>query len=478
MINFLKPNNIKEKPLKITHGFILWGLLVFGYFLFVINWLFASQLSGEPGNTGFGILKHFFPNADDAPGSITNQAVNWVITIGRAIGSVLIGWLIVKVSHKWAAVIALGLMVLSLPGPYLGNYWAFIVFRTFLGIGGTTLIVLIQPIISAFFPPRIKSSISQFSPWFYPLGVIVVVAPFVGKVEILKEISDKWQTVFLIINLLTLIPLIGFILFGSRFDIYPSVIKKQEEQALNNPQTKVSISTLLKQKETWFWAILYISWLIAVVIPYVGRNWIFSTIAQGTTADEITENVKELRKVYTPIISIFFLLFHAGMFLGSFTIGLWSRFRLKRRWFISTILFLGVLFYALSLVVFRYMVYPSNELTPKTGNNTWLFYILGFLMGLCLWGIQGVMLNLPHEYKGSNPKQVGYKFGLIWGLGYAGWTIALIILSMFNQYVSSSAAIALLVIFSLISVVAIFLLKEPNPEYDTFPNRNTQQIKK
>lgn len=33
-------------------------------------------------------------------------------------------------------------------------------------------------------------------------------------------------------------------------------------------------------------------------------------------------------------------------------------------------------------------------------------------MGVMLWGIQGVILNLPHEYKGSNPKKLDINLDL------------------------------------------------------------------
>ncbi|SYV91738.1 Uncharacterised protein, partial [Mesomycoplasma hyorhinis] len=43
-------------------------------------------------------------------------------------------------------------------------------------------------------------------------------------------------------GLATLIPLVGYILLGSRFDIYPSTIRKEKEAQLANPnQEKLSI---------------------------------------------------------------------------------------------------------------------------------------------------------------------------------------------------------------------------------------------
>ncbi|OWY73924.1 hypothetical protein B5M19_01920, partial [Mesomycoplasma hyopneumoniae] len=92
ILNFAT-KNVKEKKLSFGVGITLWALIVFAYMIFVMNWGFASAgLNGKAGISGY--LGHFFPNANEAPGTVVNQAVNWGITIGRGIGSVLVGWLI------------------------------------------------------------------------------------------------------------------------------------------------------------------------------------------------------------------------------------------------------------------------------------------------------------------------------------------------------------------------------------------------
>ncbi len=65
-------------------------------------------------------------------------------------------------------------------------------------------------------------------------------------------------------------------------------------------------------------------------------------------------------------------------------------------------------------------------------------YIFGFLTGLCTWGIQGVMLNLPHEYADRDPKTIGWMFSLIWGFGYIFYTIIFIIISVVPMSTSIS----------------------------------------
>lgn len=90
------------------------------------------------------------------------------------------------------------------------------------------------------------------------------------------------------------------------------------------------------------------------------------------------------------------------------------------------------------------------------------------------------MLNLPHEYPGSNPYRIGFQFGLIWGLGYTVFTLATIITSQINSPGSNFdpktldpnkvdgyalGAYISIIIFSLVSSIGLALLKEPNPDY-------------
>lgn len=475
---YLVPEKIKEKPLTFSVGIILWFLLVFSYLLFVVDWGLAFGLNGAAGENGYGTLGYYFPKGgvDD----ITKQGTNFGITIGRAIGSVAVGWAIAKFTHKYAVILALGFMLFGIAAPYSPTYAGFVIMRALLAIGGTTMIVLVQPIVSAYFNNRQKAVISQFTPWFYPIGTIITLAPFAVDTSVSKAVSAHWQEIYLGFGLVTLIPLLGYILLGSRFDIYPSTIRKEKEAQLTNPdQEKLSILRFIKQKDTWIWTLLYGCWLIAVVFPSSFSKSLFAGMSNNIYALDT-----EIKGQFNPIINVFLIIFLCGMFAGPFTVGLWSKYKLKRKHFIALILGLGVLFYVLATIVFLYMVVPSN-LNPeqtqlaKVGleNGTWLFYILGFLMGVMLWGIQGVILNLPHEYKGSNPKKVGYQFGLIWGLGYAFFSIATVIVAGINSK-SSEGAYAVFIIFAALSVLGILISKEPNSSYKLWPSQGLEKVNK
>lgn len=455
--------NIKEKKLTFRIGLSLWTLLVFAYMIFVMNWGFASAgLNGKAGVSGY--LGHFFPNVNEAPGTVVNQAVNWGITIGRGIGSVLVGWLIVRISHKYTVILSLIFMLFGIVAPFSPTYAGFIILRTIFAIGGTMQIILIQPVVSNYLNQRQKAVISQFSPFFYPIGTIITLIPFAGIIgeNAQKVVRDNWQIVFLVIGLLTLIPLIGYIILGTKFDLYPANIAKKDNQET------LTLMKFFKQKDTWYWTILYGSWLVAVIFPFTFSKPIFHRL------------IGDSSEIFNDKISVFLIFFLTGVFVGPFTIGLFSKYQLQRRKYISTIIGIGVFFYVLATIVFVTKV-GKNPAFAKTYTDgwTWLFLFLGLFMGICLWGIQGVILNLPHEYPGTNPYSIGFQFGLIWGLGYTAFTIATIITSLINMPPGidikkldpnnvdgyALGAYILIIIFSLVSSIGLALLKEPNPNY-------------
>ncbi|MBG0730911.1 hexose phosphate transporter [Mycoplasma sp. 'Moose RK'] len=475
ILDFAKKNINEKKPTFFT-GFILWFLLVFAYVIFVVNWGFASAgLNGKAGVNG--ILGHFF-DSSSAPSPLFSQAVNWGITIGRGIGSVLVGWLIVKVSHKYAVILSLIFMLFGIAAPYSPTYAGFVILRTIFAIGGTMQIVFIQPIVSNYMNQRQKAVISQFSPFFYPIGTIITLLPFSGILgeESLKIFVDNWQIVFLAIGLLTLIPLIGYLIFGTKFDLYSAAIAQKSKEP------KPTLLGFLKQKDTWYWTILYGSWLVAVVFPFLFSKPIFDRLIGGANG------------IFNQKINTFLILFLCGIFVGPFSVGLISKFQLRRRGFINFVIVLGVFFYIFAAIIFVTKIGTDVANAKNYSDSwTWIFLIFGFLMGVCLWGIQGVILNLPHEYPNSNPQKIGFQFGLIWGLGYTAFTIGTILTSMVlsppgvdlkslsTAKVDGLAlgAFIIIIILSLVSSVGLVFLREPNTQFKNLLKvRSLKEIKK
>ncbi|MGY6172304.1 hexose phosphate transporter [Candidatus Mycoplasma pogonae] len=451
-------------------GYAMWAILLLSYCLFIVNWGMASGLNGNFGSGDKGIINSYF---DQKPEAIFTQAINWAITIGRGIGSIIIGWLIVKFTHKWATMIALTLVLFAIPAPWMPNYGLFIGFRTIFAIGATTLIILLQPVVSAYFPPIIKGKLSLFSTQGYTLGTIITLAPFLGDAVANTAIVNQWQVILTVLAALFLIPFAAYFLIGQKFDTFEEVKKAQEEQrkALedkNGPTPKTSMKTLLKQKETYIWILFYGGWLVAVVMPFIMMRSALPALA-GIDANQLRVT-----------LVIWLIFFHVSNLFAPYSVGLWNRFNARRKPFIIGITFLGIVFWVFSILAFLYMVVPAHKAGSNMWAGGWLFYILGFIKGLLLWGIQGVFLNNPHEQEGTNPQKVGLQFSLIWGFGYFFFTLATIILSFVRDIPDTGAmgwtiGVTLLM---LLAPIAWFFIKETKPNAPYLPDLKAEMAKK
>ncbi|MBU4689600.1 hexose phosphate transporter [Mycoplasma zalophidermidis] len=454
---------------KTLYGIFLWAVISFAYLLFVINWGFSIGLNGsgiKDGVTHAGVLGHF-KIVSDTSFALNNSATNWAITFGRGIGSVMVALLLVRFAHKKTTIIALiltlfGILAQFMPAaPY--GYVLYLLLRTLMAIGGTMMIILTQPIVANFFTKKQKSIASQFGIWFYPLGTIISIVPFVF-ISKLDTIQNNWQVIFTVLAALNIIPLLIFIFMGSKFDV---TNKTQQSKTKEENAGKILLG-YLKQKQTYVWVMLFGGWLAAVVFPTSLSINFFADLA----------GVK--RSLFTKEIRIWYILFLAAVFIGPISVGLWSRYNLKRRWFVATIIGGGILFYVLSTIIFIFGIAKQPNGSAVRITSFIFFYVFGFLAGLCLWGIQGVILNLPHEYKDTNPKTVGWMFSLIWGFGYMFFTLCLIIISCVplvggatnsgNNFTYALIGTCLIVLMSLIAVIGALLIKEPSPDAKTFPS--------
>ncbi|AIA29758.1 major facilitator protein [Mycoplasmopsis californica] len=457
---------------KALYGIFIWLFISIAYLLFIANWGFGGYLTGKgisiEGDKTIlnpGILGYFGINGNDSSFLLKNQAANWGITIGRGIGSVAVALLLSKLFHKYTTIVALSLTLLGIPAQFLPSqpygYVLFLVLRTLMAIGGTMMIILTQPIVANFFTKKQKSVVSQFGIWFYPLGTIIAVLPFVVAhyTKANDVVMNNWKTILTTLSALNVIPLLVMIIFGSRFDAK----KAQEEESMEKQESGLKLlGVYFRKKATWAWTLLYGGWLCAVVLPTALSHVIFPKLAEiaGNPAGEAT-HIRE-----------WYIVFLAAVFVGPITIGLWSRFPLKRKWYIASVILLGISLYVLSMITYVWGV-SKGDITSRV-----IFYILGFLSGLSLWGIQGVMLNTPHEYKDNNPKTIGWMFSLIWGLGFIFFTLVLILINLVPIIAGGKFAVnniwmyVIIIVASLISVIGLLMLKEPDPEANTFPWSN------
>jgi len=99
-----------------------------------------------------------------------------------------------------------------------------------------------------------------------------------------------------------------------------------------------------------------------------------------------------------------------------------------------------------------------------------------FLAGTCLWGIQGVILNFPHEIKTNSPQRVSIVISFAWGIGYLIYTISNIILASTFDLINSNVGLVtaawvqfgLFTLFTFVGPIVVLILPKTQPQKFTF----------
>ncbi|MFL1073741.1 hypothetical protein ACJOMS_04850, partial [Mycoplasmopsis synoviae] len=69
----------------------------------------------------------------------------------------------VKFTQKNSVVFVLSLYLFAIPAPYMPSYALFVIFRTIFAIGISILIILFEPLVTAYFKQKTKGMLSSFS---------------------------------------------------------------------------------------------------------------------------------------------------------------------------------------------------------------------------------------------------------------------------------------------------------------------------
>lgn len=450
--SYQKTESLASEKKRFWLGILLWSLLVLSYFIFIVNWLLPPQLAGFVYTDSLGKSKNipgwkevFF--GTEGKISFAQESLNNVgITAARGLATLFLGVVVSRVSHKFAVVGSLVLLSFGFAAGFATNYWLYLLSRFIMAIGGTTLIVLIQPVISRFFNQKQRPYFSQISPMFYPLGGLVSFSIF-SNPEVKLVLTQHYQITMAATSSITFLFILLYVIFGQNFDIL-----KGSDQNLSNASLKPSTYWgIIKEKQTWIWIFYYGSWLIAYVLPTVTyskiiRPWnpqLYNSFGGGWTGT-------------------FGMWIFVGSMLGFFG-GFWNKTKLPRKPYMGMTML--VFFLALILLVIAGLSKNVNQayITSCVG---------GFLIGLASIGMQTVMLNIPHEYSGNSPKRMQIFMGYIWGGGYLIFTlIDFVINTLIDGYASSktqelefpSGPIGVLIAVFVIFAVLLLFIKESKP---------------
>lgn len=450
--SFTKKWLLKNKNQELSYKKLamMWFLIFLGYFVFVVQWYSIGNFSG-----GWG--QAFFPNGQSP---LVQSVPNWMITFGRAIGSILAGYWIAKFGHKYAVIFVLSLMVIAFPFVIVaqnqgwnhlsvagdasltsdGNYQIavagfslFVIFRIFLAVGGTTLISYTNSIISKM-PTDKKVKHMTLNQFAFNGGALVANIFFVipGVLAIVKK-DVVWTSIVSSFIVLTMIILIFYFLFACE------VVPRQTKNF--NEKKSYTLLDSFKDKEGWMLYLIYIVWLVSVV--FVNSSTMRNFIEQSpsnilalvndniTHKNELTSiptsmsNSKSYYWVWPSYICAFVL----GFIVSIFTITKFSKTIFKRKWFILTMFIFGYMFLLASILCGYFGGYANPSALA-------FFLIFSFMSGIFLWGVQPVIFTIPQQQQKSNPQYMGVIAGVIWGVGYFGYTVIDASLSSIVTYVN------------------------------------------
>lgn len=441
----MKENEKKIKnPTK--YGLLLWFLILFGYFLFVFNWIIMNQLQGRvASNTGWESA--FFTQT---PSTTTSQAINYTITLMRGVGSIGAGIVIAKLGHKKSVLIAMGLVstsFLAITAGYwhnIGGYVIFIIARMLMAVGGTVLIAYTQPIIASFFKPKGKSMLSRINSFGSNFGTMVPLILFAIPV-IQNSMLTHWQTWGFVISIIPLILMIAYWILANDIEI------AAQAKGFENSKRKLKESTwksVAKDKNTWTLSIFFGFWLTTV------------TAIMLITRDHFNflhiQNFGYMSELDKQLPAILFLL---AVIPGIWAVGWILKTNIDRRLYISIVTGIG----ALCLIGTHLCTVYVENVAPAA--------ILMFIAGIALWGIQGVFLNNPHEDKANSPQRVGIVVSFAFGVGYVMFTIFNILLAVvfdalkINDYALASwVQLGLTAFFMICAVISALFISKTKPE--------------
>ena len=400
MKSLMKADENMETINHTKKGYFMMAVLWLAYVTFAMNWVAGSSLTPQ-------ITETFFGGPVDP---IISQLVNYSITTARVFANILAAIVLMKLGPRKAAGTAIGLLMMGLVAIYLPNYWAYTVARMVMAVGGSMVIVYMNPIVAHYVKnSKTKLRINAANTVAYNAGAFIVAVLFT---VFAKQMVANWRVTLTFFASLTILFFIGWLWKSENF----------ETKETGEKTESYGYKDALKDGFLWRYGLAFASFLTLYVLSLVSFKAIFD---QYTLLNGSVTNL---------LISGFGIL---GTFAG-ITIG---NKGVPRK---PTLLFSGIVMvgtFALAIVF-------ANKIPL-------LSYTLISISGFAMYIQYPIFLNLPHELKGMTPQRLTIMFGLFWAIAYAGQTIATIIWSFI---LGSSGYTPAMIFFIAASSLYIFLV--------------------
>lgn len=349
------------------------AILWLAYVTFSMNWVAGSSLSPQITDTFFG--------GPVAP--LVSEVVNYSITTARVFANILAAIVLMKLGPKKAAGVAIGLLMMGLVAIYLPNYWAYTVARMFMAVGGSMVIVYMNPVVAHYITDsKTKLRINAANTVAYNTGAFIVAVLFTTFAT--QMIAD-WRTTLTCFASLTVLFFIAWIWKAEDFEVNE-----------DNEGETFGYKDAFKDAFLWRYGLAFASFLTLYVLSLVSMKAVFEkyTLLNGSVTNLLISGFG--------ILGTF-----AGIAIGNKGIPRRPTLILSGIGMVGS--FVIALFFANTLPLLSYACIA----------------ISGFIMFIQY----PIFLNLPHELPGMTPQRLTIMFGLFWAIAYAGQTITTIIWS-------------------------------------------------
>lgn len=382
-------------------GYFMLAVLWLSYVTFAMNWVAGSSLTPQ-------ITKTFFGGPVDP---LISQLVNYSITTARVFANILAAIILMKLGPKKAAGTAIGLLIMGLVAIYLPNYWAYTAARMVMAVGGSMVIVYMNPVVAHYITnSKSKLRMNAANTVAYNEGAFIVAVLFT---IFAKQMVVNWRLTLTFFAALTILFFAGWLWKAENF-----------ETKENNDGTGevYGYKDALKDGFLWRYGMAFASFLTLYVLSLVSFKAVFEqyTLLNGSVTNLLISGFG--------IVGTF-----AGIRIGN------KGVPRKPILMLSGIAMVGA--FALALVFANQLPYLSYTLIAISGFAMYIQY--------------PIFLNLPHELKGMTAQRLTIMFGLFWALAYAGQTVATII---WSYILGTSGYTPAMIFFIAVSSVYIFLV--------------------
>lgn len=390
-------------------GYFMMIVLWFAYATFAMNWVAGSSLTPQ-------VTQHFFGNQSVDP--LISQLVNYSITTARVFANILAALVLIKLGPKKAPLLALFFLMMSIVAIYLPNYWAYTAARMIMGLGGSMIIVYMNPVVTRYVTnPAEKLRINALNTVSYNVGAFIVSVLFT---LFANQFIANWELTLTIFASLTAILFILWIVISEEFEL-------NEATADDTPYGYLDA---IRDPFLWTYAIAFGGFLTLYILSLVGLKPVFDT--------------------YTQLNGSLVNLFVSGAgIIGTF-VGLWIGNLGKPRkpiLLISGVIMIGSFIVTVALA----------NVSPI------LAYMFAFISGFAMYVQYPIFMNLAHERKGMTPQKITVLFGLFWAIAYATQTLFTIAWSFTLGQFGYRLSMIVFFVFCSVYVIFGFFLPETKP---------------